>query len=476
MATKIANVRGAKGPTGTAGAPGAAGSPGPTGDPGAPGATGPSGPTAVSADANNGAALGSDSLIYVPPATVALASPSGPGLLRKVSGLSTDFIDGTNNSQNLVAAATPSIYQVSGARTYNVLLNPTMEVDQYQRGAYTLGSAYIVDKWGAAMNGITMAFSAQSLKNQPMFFPGASNQHPITQMPLQVTMNTQKPVPSANDYMYLYQYVEGIRARPIAYGPHSFSLVAWSDAATPFNVTFSMMNNSSPNNYCYSSKALTHPGGYTVAWMTWPNLPPFPLTYFPNIGVRGAWAYNLRICLTSGGNYRSSAANDGTFQLGNYLIASNHTANFTALANGSRFWLLFAQHEPGPVCNWPLDANANFADTLLQCQRYYQKSQAYGNPSPTSGDWQRIGQYVPTTTVRCCVQFPVVMAAAPVAVNVYQTVGTINQCYIDMINANTPVSAVTSDASGIQNLTIAAQASTTLSYDVIGQWDAAVGW
>lgn len=59
--------------TGPTGATGAAGATGPSGPAGATGATGASGPSAVSADANNTAVLGTDSLIYVPAPTGAAA-------------------------------------------------------------------------------------------------------------------------------------------------------------------------------------------------------------------------------------------------------------------------------------------------------------------------------------------------------------------------------------------------------------------
>ena len=57
---------GGAGPPGPAGPQGPAGPTGSTGPQGPAGATGPPGPSAVSADASNAAALGSDSLIFVP--------------------------------------------------------------------------------------------------------------------------------------------------------------------------------------------------------------------------------------------------------------------------------------------------------------------------------------------------------------------------------------------------------------------------
>ena len=62
--------QGEPGPKGDAGDPGPQGEAGADGAPGADGPQGPPGPTVVSADAGNLAALGSDSLLYVPQAAL----------------------------------------------------------------------------------------------------------------------------------------------------------------------------------------------------------------------------------------------------------------------------------------------------------------------------------------------------------------------------------------------------------------------
>jgi len=85
---------GPQGPIGNTGAQGPQGPTGSQGVQGPAGATGPPGPTAVSGDAGNTAMLGSDSKIYVP--TLALATTTKIGALQKLSGNTTDVLNGTN--------------------------------------------------------------------------------------------------------------------------------------------------------------------------------------------------------------------------------------------------------------------------------------------------------------------------------------------------------------------------------------------
>src|SRR5258708_39852891 len=100
--TKTGSIRG---PAGAQGATGAAstvpGPQGPQGIQGNPGPTGPAGP--------------------IPP----IADATQDGLLRRVSGLTTDFIDGSNHCQ----ALQPVIWSAR-LRSFNTVGNPTFEVDQ----------------------------------------------------------------------------------------------------------------------------------------------------------------------------------------------------------------------------------------------------------------------------------------------------------------------------------------------------------
>src|SRR5712664_180697 len=57
------------------------------------------------------------------------ASASTAGLLKKLSGLTTDFVDGTNTCQNLVTAVQPTIWSAR-LRSFNAIGNSTFEVAQ----------------------------------------------------------------------------------------------------------------------------------------------------------------------------------------------------------------------------------------------------------------------------------------------------------------------------------------------------------
>ena len=132
--TKVFNAVGPTGATGDPGATGPIGSTGPQGNTGPTGSTGPAGPTVLSTDAGNLATLGSDSLLYSPlPATPPLASSSANGYLLKTSGLTTDFLDGSNHFQDLATALRPVIWNYR-SRSFNALGNPTFEIDQRNVG------------------------------------------------------------------------------------------------------------------------------------------------------------------------------------------------------------------------------------------------------------------------------------------------------------------------------------------------------
>ena len=62
-------------------------------------------------------------------AVAPLADTTQDGLLRKVSGLTTDFVDGTNHCQDLGSGI-----KLVMPRLFNSIGNPTFEVDQRNIG------------------------------------------------------------------------------------------------------------------------------------------------------------------------------------------------------------------------------------------------------------------------------------------------------------------------------------------------------
>src|SRR6267378_2977839 len=153
--SQIGNITGPPGTTGPQGPTGPASTvPGPQGP---TGATGPPGPTAVSGDAGNTAMLGSDSKLYVP--ATALATTTKIGSINKLTGNTTDFLDGTNTFQPLAPAVQPTIWSAR-LRSFNAIGNPTFDVDQISVSvisAQTGGKT--IDRWTASKTG-TMAISA----------------------------------------------------------------------------------------------------------------------------------------------------------------------------------------------------------------------------------------------------------------------------------------------------------------------------
>ena len=119
-------VPGPQGPKGDTGATGAAstvpGPPGPQGNPGATGSTGPAGadstvpgPTGPTGATGPQGPAGATGATGTPgaPGVNSLATTSANGLLKQVSGNTSDFVDGTNNCQTLLPLAVSKLAQIS---------------------------------------------------------------------------------------------------------------------------------------------------------------------------------------------------------------------------------------------------------------------------------------------------------------------------------------------------------------------------
>src|SRR4029077_7860842 len=77
------------------------------------------------------------------------ASASTAGLLKQLSGNTTDFVDVTNTCQNLVTAIQPTIWSAR-LRSFNAIGNPTFEVSQRNAGnsvSNPSSGAFVIDRW-----------------------------------------------------------------------------------------------------------------------------------------------------------------------------------------------------------------------------------------------------------------------------------------------------------------------------------------
>jgi len=298
-----------------------------------------------------------------PPTLPPLASASTQGLMNQTSGNTTDFIDGTNNSQNLVNAVTPTITSVR-LRSFNAVGNPCFEVDQANVNTLVnnIGNVRMSDRWFMSKSGtLTGTINSQAqAPTSPIKIPGTNFAISRIQQLLQV--GTTQASLAAGDYCMMTQQVEGPMYRELSLDSHSISILVNSSNVAPF--TFAVSIRDSPATKSLVS-LVTSPTAGVYTLLTIPNLPVFPAGNFTI--APASLAYTISICIACGTTYQAPVT--GSWQSGNYLGASGMT---NGLATGNNFYCAFVQHEPGPVCTQLMDLD--FDTNLSRCQRYYQKT------------------------------------------------------------------------------------------------------
>jgi hypothetical protein len=458
--TKVLNALGPTGATGDTGATGATGSTGPQGNTGNTGATGPAGPTVLSTDAGNLATLGTDSLLYSPlPATPPLASSSASGLLLKTSGLTTDFLDGSNHYQDVATVLRPVIWNYR-SRSFNAIGNANFEIDQ--RFCYTTSNlvAFPMDRWNYQQSG-TMSVDA-TCRNASVITP-PNSLYNISAGGLSLTLRTQLTTLGAGQYMQVVQYIEGPNWRELAGNVHSISVLIYSSFG-PINFTVGLRD---PAN----ARALVNLCALPAATWTLVKVPNLPVwdsggNWSPLSGVAG---YQLLLCFGCGSTYTNSTT--GSWVTGNYIAAAG-TTNWLASPVNSQIVIAFVQHEPGAECTQLMDLD--FQTNLTQCQRYFAKSIGYGGIVP-NGIWKNMGNHVSGGSGRSNIRFPVEMAQIP-TVTLYDNTTIANAVYIEPGGSITGAAATGPTQSGVQGFSYPSQASTPVGSSILGQWRADTGW
>lgn len=310
---------------------------------------------------------------YSTPA-IPLADPTQPGLLTEVSGKTTDFIDGTNSTQDLATAIKP-IISVVRQRAINALGNSTFEVDQQRVGASMVmaGGARMVDRWISGKVGTWAANSQQMAGLVPV--PGTNFY--ITQNFLRITLTTQEATMGAGDLMQIYQFLEGPQLREIQGDVHSEQLLVRSSVA-PLSFALYWCD------YTPTSIALTTlctiPNANQWTLIQKPNIPAFP-TSGKFSATPGQVSALFKIILAAGSNFNTP--NDGLWMANTSgALVPPGMSNFCASPVNSTFDIAFAQAQPGPECGQLL--NLRFTENLDQCIRYYAKSMNYAT-APLGG-------------------------------------------------------------------------------------------
>jgi hypothetical protein len=295
---------------------------------------------------------------------IPLASVSTKGLLNQTSGLTTDFIDGTNNSQPL-----PPVIWSARLRSFNAIGNPNFEVDQRQAGGAITSTAstggFPIDRWvltrSSSLTGVTSASKLAGI------VPVPGTNFAITKNCLRLTLTTAQATLAAGDYLILDQIIEGPYIRELINDAHSISLLVRSSVAN-LNCGLSLEDNPATH---VLAKLCTLGVANTWTLITLPNLPiwtasgTFPFT-------PGTVGYYLNIVLAAGSSI-IVPAND-TWQASTAFGAVGQS-NFLASPVNSTFDIAFIQHEPGALCTTPIDCP--FPKNYDDCLRYYQKTYAY---------------------------------------------------------------------------------------------------
>jgi hypothetical protein len=442
---------------------------GPQGATGDPGATGP---LVVSSDAGNQLTLGSDSKLFAPNQTPPIATTSVNGQVAALSGLSTDYLSGTNTCQDLATGISPMM-QIARQMNINTLSNPNFEVDSRTlgAGAATL-TQWACDRWLTWKGAPTLQATVKQTAGN-VLVPGTN--YFITSKFLRLTITTQQASLAAGDAMVMaYQTVEATNFRRVYRGSSIQALVRSSVAPLKFSVTLRVLQGSSTN---YISLGLlgTIPTANTWTLVQWPNIPGFSNAWStPFHWSPGYYGYEILVSLGSGAT-NATPSNNAWVQ-GNYLAASG-IDNFFANPVNSTFDIAYLQHQGGADCSNLIEVP--FSENLRNCMRYFQRSAGY-NTAPAGGVWERVGQWAAnTTTVRLSIMYPVELAKAP-TISWYNTGGAANTIFVDSVSSSLAITAgsVAGNSRFMSGLTLAANPGvpTVGCPSCLGQWIVDTGW
>jgi hypothetical protein len=413
-----------------------------------------------SAHASTHVTAGSD--IIVP------ASSSTSGLLKQVSGNTTDFVDGTNTCQNLISAIQPTIFALR-LRTFSSIGNPTMEVDQRSAGnSVTLAAGsfapMIIDRWQANKSAATATATVQQSSN---LLTAPSTNFYITSKSLLTTIGTAQGSLAAGEFLTIGQTVEGPRLRELINDVHSVQLLVNSSVAGSFTMALRNVTGTA-----YSYVKLFALSANTWTWVTIPNIAVWtPSSTWPL--TPGSGGYALTICLGAGTTY--TTATQGSWVAGSFVAASGQT-NLMASA-GAQFSIAFVQHEPGPICSTPIDCPFT-PDNYDACLRYFCKSWDYATAVGTASAVGVGGWVVPvaaTTLFYGHEIFPKPMAKAPTVTIYNYSTGAANSISAPGAGNVTVSSVGNINSRGFPQITISSGTGVTVG-PAYFHYTADTGW
>ena len=388
------------------------------------------------------------------------ADTTQPGLLNKVSGLSTDYIGGDNQPHDL-GGAMRTLAPI--ARSYNSLNNPTFEYDArtLATGAPAAGG-FAIDRWQYQKVGTYAGTWVQT--NAPTGVVIAGTSFCISSKFLRFTVTTAAAL-AAGDYNLLLQKIEGIRFRELLGGQTAITLVVRASIAT----TVGLCLRDATNAYSLV-KQVVIPNANSWVAVPLPNVASWTPSGTFNLGL-GQIGYQLGICLGAGTTY-VPGAND-VWVAGNYIGAVG-AVNFMANA-GATFDLGYIMHEPGGTPGGILDKS--WEENQRECQRFFNKSGSYSTPVLNAA-WEMVGTSIQNNTgARSIIKFPVRMAIVP-AMTYCGSTTALGNLYLEAATANTALSSSTPYDLGVTSFTFgtAAPAALQTGPAILGCYTADTSW
>jgi hypothetical protein len=399
--------------------------------------------------------------------SLVLADATQNGMLRQVSGLTTDIIDGTNHC--VPAASSPGI-GLMRLRSFSSIGNPGSEVDQRYAGAGLVVptgafTATVVDRWAIGKNTATATFTARQVVPTPTALVAPGTSYQLSSQCFRVLLSAQQPTLAAGEYVQLTQSVEGTLLRELIGDVHSLSLLVQCTSA-PF--TFSVRL-TSPSPYYTLTKLCTISTANQWTLISLPNLPVWtPSATWPL--TAGNLGYTLGIGLGAGSTF-TSGAND-TWQNGNFVCGPG-SGNFASFPVNSIFYVGFVQHEPGSVCTQLIDKP--FSQSLDECLRYYCKSANYGT-LPGAASAVGINCITPASAnPNFYVSFSKPMAKTPTVTAYSAGTGAVNNVRDVNAGVDRAVSAITNPTEkGFGGCTLSTLNSSVTQY--LYNYQADTGW
>lgn len=277
----------------------------------------------------------------------------------------------TLSGQQLIDSVSTSVLKL---RT-NTIGNPNFEVDQRNNGALVSGitgaGTMVVDRWECGGVG-TLRYSAQQMGGS-IVLPGTTYYY-ISSKFLRLTLTTVEATLGANDWMQVWQTIEGPFFRAMG-DVHSVSILCRSNVA---NLKFGLNIGTVTGTNYVLNKLCTLGAANTWTLVTLPGLPVWtPSATWPI--TPGSAGYYLGITLAAGTS-QTVSAND--VWVASSALGAIGQSNFAATP-GATFDLAFVQHEPSSQSSTLIDKP--YTQNFDECLRYFCRSYDLGVSTGTVG-------------------------------------------------------------------------------------------